>query len=151
MAALHESAVSLSFFGDDLEPAEISNRLGGLPTFGVSKGASWKPPRGGERIARTGSWRLQAPRSVPGDLPSQIESIFAPLTGDISVWQELAARFNGRLFCGLFLKEGNEGLRIERSTLATIADRGLFLDLDLYAPDRSEDDRPVDSAALGIR
>lgn len=138
MVELHETAVSLGFFGDDLDPVDISNRLGATPTFCVAKGATWRTPRGSERIARTGSWRLQVPRSIPGDLPGQVEAIFAPLTRDTAIWQELSARFAGRLFCGLFLAEGNEGLRICSRTLAEIADRGLYLDLDIYAPEGSK-------------
>jgi hypothetical protein len=144
MAGLHETAVSLGFFGDDLDPAEVSKLLGATPTFGVSKGAAWRTPRGSERIARTGSWRLQVPRAVPGDLAGQVEAIFAQLTRDTAIWQDLATRFAGRLFCGLFLEEGNEGLRLCSKTLAEIADRGLYLDLDIYAPERSRTDQVAD-------
>ena len=73
------------------------------------------------------------------------------MTGDTSIWQELAARFDGRLFCGLFLEERNEGLRIAPATLAAVAERGLFLDLDIYAPDTDEDDQLTDNARLGVR
>ncbi len=66
------------------------------------------------------------------------------MNDDVTVWQTLSARFSGRLFCGLFLQEGNEGLRIEPATLAAIAKRGLCLDLDIYGPDGSEFDQPAD-------
>lgn len=144
MVGIHGTAVSLGFFGDDLDPDEISNRLGATPTFGVLKGATWRTPRGNEGIARTGSWRLQVPRSVPGDLLGQVEAIFALLTRDTAIWQELSARFSGRLFCGLFLEEGNEGLRICSKTLAEIADRGLYLDFDIYAAEGKQADQAAD-------
>jgi hypothetical protein len=39
------------------------------------------------RIARTGSWRLDAERREPEDLEAQIFEILDQLTGDLAVWQ----------------------------------------------------------------
>lgn len=81
------------------------------------------------------------PAEAEGDLTAQIKAIFAPMSDDVAVWQALSAEFSGRLFCGLFMREGNEGLRLEPSTLTAIAERGLFLDLDIYGPDGNEVDQ----------
>jgi hypothetical protein len=47
----------------------------------------------------------------------------------------LAERFGVDLFCGWFMKFGNEGLSIAPGTLKALADRHIVLDLDIYAGD----------------
>ncbi|WP_163831489.1 DUF4279 domain-containing protein, partial [Proteus mirabilis] len=81
----------------------------------------------------TGSWRIRAERCSPGDLDGQIRALPAPLTRDFDAWRALSARFGGRIFAGLFLAEWNEGMRLEADTLAALAERGLYIDLDNYA------------------
>ena len=142
MSKLRETAVSLGFFGDDLDPDEISRLLGGIPTVGVRKGGVWKTSRGFEKVAKSGSWRIKAERSNPGDLDGQITDILARLSSDLTTWKDLSRRFEGRLFCGLFMENTNDGLRLEAPTIAAIGDRGLALDLDIYAPDDDTADVP---------
>jgi hypothetical protein len=138
MGALKESAASLRFFGDDLDPDEITALLGANPTVGVRKGAAWKTSRGREIIARTGSWRLSVPRREPGDLDAQIAEILAVLSDDLSVWAKLTSRYSADFFCGLFLQEGNEGLTLNAETLKALGLRGLPLDLDIYGAGMSD-------------
>ena len=38
MAEIAQSSASLSFFGDDLEPVELTKLLNGEPTYAVKKG-----------------------------------------------------------------------------------------------------------------
>lgn len=132
MGILSKSAASLSFFGDDLDPEEITRKLGGEPTVGVRKGGTWLTSRGVEKIALKGSWRLVAERCEPGDLDGQINRLLDRLNDDFESWRDLSARFRGRVFCGLFLNSGNEGLTLAPPTLTRIGERGLLLDLDIY-------------------
>jgi hypothetical protein len=139
MATLSKSAASLSFFGDDLDPDEITRLLGKQPKVGVRKGGTWLTASGAEKIARIGSWRLSVDRREPGDLNGQIVELLEGLNDDLTAWRDLSARFGGRIFCGLFLDNWNEGLTLPASTLALLADRGLKLDLDIYGAEREAD------------
>jgi hypothetical protein len=47
----------------------------------------------------------------------------------------LAERFGVDLFCGWFMKFGNEGLSIAPGTLKALAARHIVLDLDINAGD----------------
>ena len=126
------SAASIGFYGDDLDPSEITRQLGCEPTVGVAKGETWVTELGAEKLARTGSWRLVAERLVPADLDAQIALLLSAGNDDLEAWRSLAGRFRGRVFCGVFLSSGNDGLTLRPETLLKIGQRGLVLDLDIY-------------------
>lgn len=132
MSELHNTVACLRFFGDDLDPDEITRLLGASPTVGVRKGGIWHTESGAEKIARSGSWRLKVEDCSPGDLDAQIAKLLAPLTSDLAVWKELTCRFKADVFCGLFLQESNEGISLTPESLAALGSRGLLLDLDIY-------------------
>jgi len=132
MAAFDHSLVALRFFGDDLLPDEISALLGATPTVSHHKGEELKGSQSGTvRIARTGSWRLSAPRREPEDLEAQIFEILDQLTGDLAIWESLA-RFRPDLFCGLFMGSGNDGVSLSPRALLALGQRGIELGLDIY-------------------
>jgi hypothetical protein len=80
-------------------------------------------------------WSLQSASTEPADVDAQIAEILAQLTTDMTVWAELAHRFNVDLFCGWFMKRGNEGVSLAPASLTALGDRHILLDLDLYAGD----------------
>jgi hypothetical protein len=132
MAEIRTTAVSLSFCGHDLDPEEIS-RAFGRPTRAARKGEIVLTPAGREQISYTGIWLLKAEDAYSGEIDSQVAALFAPLTQDLGIWRDLAARHQGRVFVGLFLSSGNDGIGIQPQTLAAIGTRGLVLDLDIYS------------------
>lgn len=136
MAVLHSCDVTLRFFGDTLDPDEITRSLRVEPTIGVKKGDVWLTSGGVEKIARTGSWRLSMPRYEPGELDQQVTDLFRRLNDDLNIWTDLSKRFDGNIFVGLFLGEENEGADFRPETLAAVGLRGLRLGLDIYAPTR---------------
>ncbi|NGM50681.1 DUF4279 domain-containing protein [Caulobacter sp. 602-2] len=132
MGALQRTEATLRFFGDDLDPAEVSERLGAKPTVGVRKGDSWRTSRGVEKVAPTGSWRLEARAERSGDLDGQISELLGALSQDLDAWRALVARYKADVFCGLFLASGNDGVDLRPETLAALGERGLRLDFDIY-------------------
>ncbi|AGK59908.1 hypothetical protein HYPDE_41198 [Hyphomicrobium denitrificans 1NES1] len=138
MAEVHETAASLRFHGDDLDPEEISRVLGAQPTRCRKKGGIWITPSGKEKIARTGSWNFAAKKEPPCDLDKQINRIFSDLSDDINAWKVIASRYRGNIFVGLFLSSLNEGLTLSPTTLSAIGSRGLVLGFDIYSGDGKE-------------
>ena len=132
MGTPDSSAASIGFYGDDLDPSEITRQLDGEPTFGVAMGETWITALGAEKLARTGSWRLVAERLAPADIDAQIGLLLSAMNDDLEAWRSLAGRFRGRVFCGVFLASGNDGLTLRPETLLMIGQRGLVLDLDIY-------------------
>ena len=119
--------------GDDLIPEEISSLLGAEPTRAQRKGEALAA-KSGVRIARSGGWQLHATDTEPEDLDGQVVELLGTLSQDMLVWESLADRFRIDLFCGWFMKEGNEGVSISPATLRALGQRGIELGLDIYAP-----------------
>jgi hypothetical protein len=139
MASLDHTAASLRIFGDDLDPEELTRLLGHEPSVSELKGQEIVGKTTGNiRVARTGSWRLHASRQAPGDLDAQIVELLSKLSSDLSVWRGVSERFRMDLFCGLFLKGGNEGATISAKSLASLGNRGIELGLDIYGGDASD-------------
>jgi|SRR5690606_3930727 len=135
MRRLRKSAATIGFYGDELVPGEITALLGAPPTVGVVKGGKWTTFSGVEKVAHTGSWRIEAERCEPENLNRQIEGLFAQLTPDLAPWRKLTRPFRGVVFCGLWMSTYNDGLELSPEMLNSIAERGLLLDLDIYESD----------------
>lgn len=135
MAVIGETRLTIRFFGDDLDPEEITARLGCPPSAGAFKGAVTITQRGNERIARTGFWRLSASDRIPGDLDGQVAELVEKLSDDLSVWKELSQRYKADVFCGLFMRDGNEGIGLSVATMENLSARGLAIGFDIYDRD----------------
>ena len=75
---------------------------------------------------------MEADRREPGDLDAQINDLLDGLSDDLLAWQSFSKRYRGRVFCGLYLATGNEGVTLLSGTLLRLGERGLLMDLDIY-------------------
>lgn len=140
MAQLHKSAVTLRISGDDLIPEEITRLLGVSPSQAQTKGDKIIGKKTGNvRIAKCGMWRLCASDREPEDMDGQIQEILSQATDDLAVWQSLTKKYQADLFCGLFMRVGNEGLTISSESLAALGARGIEMGLDIYRGDDDEE------------
>jgi Domain of unknown function (DUF4279) len=133
MAAVDRSVASLRIFGDSLQPDEISKLLGCAPTKSYLKGAV-EPSKHNDVVRRTGMWSLQARPREPEDLDSQIVELLNQLPADLLIWERLSIEYKLDLFCGLFMKETDEGLEISADTLKALGDRKIRFGVCIYAP-----------------
>jgi hypothetical protein len=111
----------------------ITSALGCAPTFAYGKGETWLTPGGKPVVGRTGLWSIGAQDRSPADLDEQIAELFANVTANLAVWHDLSGRFEGELFLGLFVADGNQGVSLAAKTVNDVAARALRLDLDIYA------------------
>ena len=84
-------------------------------------------------------WRLCASDREPEDIDGQIREIFSQISADVAVWQNLSKKYRVNLFCGVFMTETNDGSSISPKSMATLADRGIELWFDIYAPDKADE------------
>jgi hypothetical protein len=142
MGPLHEAVATLRVSRTDLDPDDVSRLLGMQPTYSqreardpVSSAAV--PPQ----AIRRGLWRLKAQATETADIDHQVSALLSQLTQDLSVWGCLAANYKIDLFCGWFMKEGNEGVEISPTSLSRLGERHVMLALDMYGPsDRIRED-----------
>ena len=148
MPQLDRTAAALRIYGRDLDPIEITRLLGNEPTYAQKLGDQIIGQKTGRvRIAKTGMWRLSVRDREAGDLDVQISEILANLTEDLEVWREITSKYQADLFCGLFMRHGNEGLSLSAESLVGLGARGIIMELDLY---RGDDDVPEsDSEQVG--
>lgn len=119
MAAVAQSKVSLRISGDDLDPDDISRRLGAAPTRTRTKG-------------QRASWHLEASERRPEDINGQVASLLAQLTPDLAVWATVTAVCKVDMFCGLFLDTSNEGFSLSPDIMSALASRGIEIGFDIY-------------------
>ena len=131
---------AVSVGGDRLDPDEVTRLLGIKPTYAARKGDR-RRSGGREVVQRTGVWYLEAPPSREWVLPDAIEALLARLPEPGPAWHLIAAKYQLRLTCGVFLSDWNQGLLLPARVLGALASRHLALDLDVYqnGPDAAAD------------
>lgn len=133
MPVIARSVVSLRIFGDDLDPKTITAILGREPTRSRTRGDQI----GGRnpRLAKFGSWILSSKSAGPTDFGGQVRDILESLNACPSTWATLNQNYRCDMFCGLFMREWNEGFTLEPVVLAMMAERGLKIGFDVYGYD----------------
>lgn len=150
MPTIARTHASLRFSGDDLDPDDVTARLGAQPDLWAAKGEvirSRSSP-GPKTTAKTGRWSLGVKPRGPGDLDGQIKELFGLLTPDLSVWRELSTEFESDLFVGFFMDVFNEGLEVSSDCLAMLGERGVKLALDVYGSEEDPDGLLRETAAV---
>ena len=143
MAAVHKTALGFRLRGDDLDPDVVSATLCCLPSSCGRKGEVQSIGRGRVRPSPVGFWHRQVVRRNPGDLDGQIAELLGGMTADIVAWRRLTDVYAADVFCGLFMREGNEGLGLRPATLLALGARNIALSLDIYALATPPARRPV--------
>jgi Domain of unknown function (DUF4279) len=142
MPQLHQSVASLRIAGDDLDPPVITRALGCNPTSAHRKGDKITSPHSSlVGVRKTSLWLLEAPDREPGNLDAQVRELLGRLSQSLETWKALGARYSIDLYCGFFMRDTHEGLEISAATLHALAQRGVALSVELYAPLREEADR----------
>jgi hypothetical protein len=88
-------------------------------------------------------WRLSAPDSVGSNLDGQVHWILSRLTTDLALWRQLASQYKMDLFCGLFMERPNRGVTLGPETMRQLAERGIEIGFDIYAPDSDTAEQAV--------
>jgi len=135
MAAIDRSVASLRIFGDILVPDDVSRILRASPSLSHMKGDARQSRSGAKVVEKTGMWLLRCDDQEPKNLNLQVAQLFAGLTSDLAAWNALATDFEIDLFCGLFLRESNEGGTLSVATLKLLSERGVRIGFDIYGPE----------------
>lgn len=139
MPNLSRSTAALRLAGDSLVPEEITQLLGCQPSLGYAKGDVIGGVGTGRRYTKKlGLWTLEATEWTPINLDAQASELLNRVTKDLRVWSGIRGRFEIDLFCGLFMKESNEGVSISSDTLRALGERGIELSIEIYSATERE-------------
>ncbi len=138
--ALQRAIATLWIDGDDLDPEEITRLLGGNPRSDVRKGQTFLDQSDRLITARTGRWRFGGDWENEPNVGDQIAVLLAQLSQDLDVWTSITSRYHCYMCVGGYLRGWTGGITFEPHILTLLAERGLSIDFDLYAPDMSKDE-----------
>ena len=132
------STGALRIFGADLEPDDITQLLGTAPTKSYRRGDPIYPPKN-VKPRPVGAWILETDKEwKEGDrLNDGIRALLRSLPGDVTLWQDLARRFDMDMYCGTYVTDTSPEFRLERDTLKMLADRDLQFEICIYIDDDS--------------
>ena len=136
--ALQRAIVSLYISDDDLDPQEITDLLGGKPRLAVRKGEAFTGHRGDQIAARAGKWLFGGDWENEPSIGKQIEILLSQLTQDLGVWKSVTDRLDCYVSVGGYVRDWTGGITLEPHILMLMAERGLTIDFDLYAPTASD-------------
>jgi hypothetical protein len=124
------SVVTLALYSPELEPDEVTRRIGLRPTESHRKGDTF----GRRKIPyRIGSWMLTAERLAPASVQECIEELLEQLPVSEELWSELSAEYEVQLRVSVFFDAVNRGFDINASVLSAVAAFRGSLVLDIYA------------------
>jgi hypothetical protein len=139
---LQRASVTLLIHGDDLVPEELSAILGVQPETGVRKGETFMSRgRPGTAVtARTGMWHFGTGYREPPHIHQQIAELLGSMPEGADTWSDLTTRFDCYVTVGAWFMDDSwtGGLVLEPQTLGMLAERGLAIDFDMYAPGASD-------------
>ena len=129
--------VALLLYGEDLDPAEITRRLGVEPQTAGLAGSRMSP-----RAAplTRGVWGLERKDQAPATPSATLAALLSLVPPDPALWAELSSRFEIRVSLGLFLEQWNRGFELPADLVRRVGELGASVSCDIYAPDDGEDD-----------
>ena len=109
-------------------PAEITERLGIVPTNAVKEG---EPGRSG-RPVQCSRWELRSRLADTAELESHVADVLEQLDANRDGFIHLSRDFGGTMQLVGYFKEREPRVHFKRETVRRIAQYGLCIDCDFY-------------------
>lgn len=129
-----EVSVSLRFMAKRLDFDAIDTATGLKPDIRRERGLRYRRPNGLFVEARADQWVKQCDRRCGDHLDILIQTMLNGGNDDLAGWQFISRDFDGQIFVGLMMAEGNEAFSLSPKTLSMVGSRGLHIEFDLYSP-----------------
>jgi hypothetical protein len=134
-----KASVSIRFFGDELDPNELTKLLECEPSEAYKKGyviTTTVMPR----TVKTGMWFLSVERNTEQTLEEIILELLEKLTKDLKVWKKLSEQFEISIYCGAWIMGWNRDVWFNADLLTKIAERNLSIGLAIYCDGDDEEE-----------
>lgn len=124
------SVVTVAIYGRDLDPEELTRRIGVMPTESHRRGDVFGKRKIPHRI---GAWMMTAERTAPASVQECLEELLDRVPTTDALWTELAKDYEIQLRVSVFFAAFNRGFAVSPSVLSMLAAfKGAFM-LDIYA------------------
>lgn len=130
MARVGKLVASLRFFGDDLDPDEISRLLACEPTKVIRKGQPVS--RRSKNLRKESGWMFDSRMPKSASLDENIADLLSRVSLDEATWRGLA-RYQPDIFVGVFLTGSIQGDSISPANAFLFGKLGIRLLLDIYS------------------
>jgi hypothetical protein len=138
---IESAKASLSIYGEDLDPDEITRVLGLVPTHSHRRGDRRGP---NSPPAKVGFWGYEVdsaePNEAAGERPDPADLVLGRLLdrlpSDPALWARLGQQYQMRIFFCIAFKGYNKGFGLSARNIQRAAVLGVPLDFDLYADDK---------------
>lgn len=124
-----ETGVCLGVYGPDLDPDQVTSRIGCAPTSAHRRG-----DRQGPRSPpyKEGAWLLEARGRAPTSAEQLIRQLLSKVPLDEALWEDLNSRFVVQLRIAVHFTGWNKGFDLTSGTVAAIAGVATTIVFDLY-------------------
>lgn len=129
---IDEVNVTLAFYGEGLEPDEITRILGVEPTRSHRRGDRIGPK---SQPFPKGAWLLTEHGRDAETAEVIIDRVLKRLPEDVEIWRDLRTRYDIQLRFGLHMTGWNKGFSILPEQVTRIAELGASMEFDIYAYD----------------
>lgn len=130
-----ETGVCLAIYGPDLDPAEVSARIGCEPTSAHRRGDRRRPD---SKKYDSGAWFLEERGEAPNGPEQLIRRLMMKLPVDQAVWDALSARFDVQMRIAIHFTGWNKGFDLTSETVAAIGRLHAAVGFDLYGYDEQD-------------
>lgn len=135
--SIDEAGVVLAIYGEDLDPDEVTAKLGVRPTRAHRRGDRRRPE---SPPFRAGTWMLErrgAPPVEPDQLLAELGAML-PLD-DAEVWMDLRSRFSVQLRWSLHMNGWNRGFHLGGESMCRISRVVESIGFDIYAYEEEDE------------
>lgn len=129
-------SIGLRISTEEITPERISELLGCAPTHAQRLGDPILRADGSVlRLAKFSLWRLKlTPEETDEwDVCEAAKLLLAQVRPDVNVWRGIGLGAEMSLSFGLSMESSNNGFSLDVELLGFLADRGIELDVDVYA------------------
>ncbi|MBK8237075.1 MAG: DUF4279 domain-containing protein [Deltaproteobacteria bacterium] len=129
-------SATLCIYHEDLDPDEMTRRLGVNPTTAFRRGFQ---RRSASRPMPHGAWLLRVSEPSLRTVEDQLHRLLMQLVVAPDIWATVVAEHRVRISVGLHMSAWNRGFALSPTILAAVAKLNVELDFDVYVYDDTED------------
>lgn len=127
---IDSSKATLAIYGDDLDPEQVTAKLGVAPTRSQRRGVLAKDRT---VAARVGAWFLSEQGAAPEGPNELAHRLKKRLPEDPVLWASLGEEVSIQMRFGLFQEAWNRGFDLDPEVVAWLGRIGATLVFDIYA------------------